>query len=61
MDIVELGAECPLVLGIIDFETTIWWYAFPPLVDDHLQHGQTYYRGWIGLRSVPNTVAPGNT
>jgi len=57
---VELACEHPIIFRIVDFELAIWRNAreelASALVDVRLAR---YNSGWIGLRSVPVTMAEG--
>lgn len=62
MDIVELVGEEPWVFRIVDFEVAVGWDTGDvSWFENGKEIGYTYNSGWIGLRSVPITLAEGNS
>ena len=63
MDVVEGFIEHPIILCIVHLETTVSWDT-RVRVRDTATRAREYWShnsGWIGLRSVPSTVASGNS
>jgi len=60
VDIVEGLGEQPIVFCIADFEAAVCWNATGrKLVLNRAGRELTDYSGWMGLKSVPTTLADG--
>lgn len=60
VNIVEFVGVEPWVFGVVNFEAAVGWDAGGVLVRvNKWEDGVWYNAGWIGLRSVPSTLAEG--